>query len=192
MKSSSTTTSSPKRAYRRLIRGAGVRSLNRKLDRQTPSSLRFQRAAAPGAKPIHETAANEGRIARRLALPRSGGKKVLKGLARPTTLSSIAAVAIFFVIAVGLAADNYPTRPIILVSANRDRVRPHEWGRGKWWLSLRQSLSVWRGAHAQRRQAALVDTAARFRQGRRNCGGSVADTGDKRRMMQEKQCRSRW
>src|SRR5438105_5192810 len=33
-------------------------------------ALRFQRAAAPGAKPFHETAANECRIARRLTLPR--------------------------------------------------------------------------------------------------------------------------
>ena len=38
-----------------------------------------------------------------------------KGAARSATLASIAAAAIFFVIAVGLAADNYPTRPIILV-----------------------------------------------------------------------------
>jgi hypothetical protein len=29
-----------------------MRSLNHKLDRQTPSSLRFQRAAAAGAKPF--------------------------------------------------------------------------------------------------------------------------------------------
>ena len=38
-----------------------------------------------------------------------------EGVARSTALASIAAAAIFFVIAVGLAADNYPTRPIILV-----------------------------------------------------------------------------
>jgi tripartite-type tricarboxylate transporter receptor subunit TctC len=40
---------------------------------------------------------------------------VQKGVARLTALASIAAAAIFFVIVVGLAADNYPTRPIILV-----------------------------------------------------------------------------
>jgi tripartite-type tricarboxylate transporter receptor subunit TctC len=40
---------------------------------------------------------------------------VQEGVARSTALASIAAAAIFFVIAVGLAADNYPTRPIILV-----------------------------------------------------------------------------
>ena len=38
-----------------------------------------------------------------------------EGVARSTTLASIAAAAIFCVIAVGLAADNYPTHPIILV-----------------------------------------------------------------------------
>ena len=38
-----------------------------------------------------------------------------EGVVRSTTLAFIAAAAIFFVIAVGLAADNYPTRPIILV-----------------------------------------------------------------------------
>lgn len=38
-----------------------------------------------------------------------------RGVVRLTTPASIAAAAIFFVIAVGLAADNYPTRPIILV-----------------------------------------------------------------------------
>src|ERR1700732_832109 len=46
---------------------------------------------------------------------KSGGKKVQEGVARLTALASIAAAAIFFVIAVGLAADNYPARPIILV-----------------------------------------------------------------------------
>ena len=38
-----------------------------------------------------------------------------EGVARLTMLACVAAAAIVFVIAGGLAADNYPTRPIILV-----------------------------------------------------------------------------
>src|SRR4029077_7068907 len=51
----------------------------------------------------------------RMLIGSFGKKKLEEGVGRLVTLAGILAAAIFLAVAVGKAADNYPSRPIVLV-----------------------------------------------------------------------------